>query len=173
MILLNILFVLRLTVQLAKPNIISHEEFSNITVSGITLEQIASTNGDETAVNRLYDRVEHQVLTSKAAEENIGNPVKSGSFYVLDKKVRIGFSSNLNVEGGLTKLEVLSSEVLVTICGIKIRLGDSSEKLSKFHKNDSYQNFLFIPQSDEDRVFSIRYDKESKLITAILFFLTT
>ena len=52
------LFILLLTfqssAQLAVPNIIAHEDFNNISVDGITIRQIAATNGQESAIKWLY-----------------------------------------------------------------------------------------------------------------------
>ena len=147
-------------------NIISSEDFYNISFNGITLGSIMDTRGDPAKVNALFGM---SMEANKSDDPNYYwiNFISPAVSFTFDELI-----GNLDLSG----FEVHNNTVAVKIGGKIIHIGDTIEKLGNIKiftgKISGTKFILYLPQGADGQSLRIDFDPATKIITKISYMAT-
>lgn len=147
-----------------KTNILSLEEYKNIKINGITLENLRKTEG---VLEELSPHFGNPVNSN--VDENLG--IREYNF----EGFQIGFNSTVYGEFPfeIGRFDIKNSSVLINIKNITFTLGDHISVLGDdvvFNtKNDGTKGIVYSPMEGWNNYIGIYFNQETKSITAIYY----
>jgi len=147
-------------------NIISWDEFTNISFNGISLGEIMRTKGNPVKVDSLFG------MTMKIEKS------KDPNYYwinFISTSLSFTFDESVTSPAALSNLDVASNTVAVMIGGKIIHIGDSIDKLGNVKiltGTDGSKSIEFLSESADDQWVSIEFDQTTKIITKIFYLAT-
>ncbi len=135
-ILINFLLLFSLSC-VSQTNYLTFSEYVGIKINGISISNISNTQGDQNAMNTLFNR--------NFQYESLTIPDYYKKFKDNDLNIQFLKDSNNSAYGyQLDMLMILSSNVNIEIKGHSFKLGDSAADLQNFFlKNPSSGDFVF------------------------------
>lgn len=143
-------------------NIISQNDFNNIEINNVKFQDLANTYGNLNSIENLLG-----TASSKKLDPD-GNSFKFPG-------LSIGFSALLSDDYNtpvISRIELTSSNSTLTIKDVKIKLGDSINKLGTIVFNtmtNGSKSILYTYCDGCSSYFSIDFNQSTKLITKIVF----
>ncbi len=144
-------------------NVISWDEFTDISFNDITLGSIKHTRGDPAKVNALFG------VTMKVEKSDDPNYYWI-SFHNSD--ISFSFDELVTSPAVLSSLDVENNTVAVKIGNKIIHIGDSIDKLGNVKiltNTDGSKSILFLSEPADDQWVSVDFNQSTKIITKIYY----
>lgn len=142
-------------------NVLSIDEFYNISFDGITLKSIIDTKGDTAKVDSLFG-------TTMKIEKSDDPQYYWINF--INPKISFTFDELATSPADLDVLDVDSKLVNIKIVNTVFHLGDPISKLGKtniYTQPDGTKTIIFIPEQTDGIWLSVEFDQATKLITKV------
>lgn len=142
-------------------NVLSPEDFYNISFNGVTLGKIIDTQGVPAEINSLFGKTIPFSKSDNPDYYRIG--FKADSIYV-------NFSELSTSPADLSSLYTINKSVVIKIGTTTFHIGDPISKLGNIHvytQPNGNQTVIFLPDQTDGIWLSVEFDQTTKLITKV------
>jgi hypothetical protein len=142
-------------------NVLSVDEFYNISFDGITLKSIIDTKGDPAKVESLF---------GMNMEKNKSNDPDYYWINFISPKISFTFDELVTSPADLDRLDVDSELVTIKIGNTVFHIGDPITMLGDVKiltRTDGSKSIVFLSEDADDQWVSIEFDQVTKLITKV------